>query len=146
MEKQKKNNTKTSAPTGTKPYRISGVNRYTYDHTKVKGQDNFGASLAVPGQTETVRQMLIRMKGGESIPIDNRLQWETEDIEIPFPKIDDLTDLDAITEKYDEISKRINKAKEALLKEKEKQEEDYKNYLKEKKGGNTTTTTIENNV
>lgn len=120
--------------------RIAGVNRYNYDAEKVKGEYMFGPSLTVPGQTESIQHMIKRMQIGEPVTYDNRLIWEKEDINIPFPRIQDLTDLEKITEEYDEINKRIEKAQETLKERREKSNKEFELWKKSQEEKNTSDT------
>lgn len=95
-------------------------------------------SETIQGQTSSIQDMLVRYSNGESIPIDDRLQWlEEGDLQI---NIQDLTDFADVKAKLDDLSAKIAEAKEKVKQEQKVAENELKADSEANKEATTTVT------
>nr|QJB21623.1 MAG: hypothetical protein [Microvirus sp.] len=84
------------------------------------GELNSGITLTIPGQVQSIAEMLRRIENGQPIQ-RNGLDYNNEDI--PLPIIKDLTDIDDVKQTINQTFAKQKQA-EFLKKEAEKSKKD----------------------
>lgn len=86
--------------------------RCNYDHANQLKWTTEQPSLAVPGQSHTIEEMLKRHASGIPMTYSQHLQYEDQYSEEPMPKFQDLTDIDHAKQKLADLKAQITKVKQ----------------------------------
>lgn len=89
--------------------------RNSFKYQKSRGEVNNEPSLTIPGQSQSVAEMLARVNNGFPVGSDWRLEWDDEEFETPMPKVNDLTDVDDIKMSIADTKRKIKEQREKAV-------------------------------